>query len=174
MFFGNLPHCFPATAAASPHLLPSNRALSYSVALSAYPRNPIYSHAKPPGRLSVRKHVAPISPLDLDSWKRTTNNSHRMILLQKMTAIQPSSFPRNTASRRNHPGINTYRTFSPRKAARANRLRMIFLQNYEIKLPGMILLQKKWGGGGTQEIPSPNLPRAYNPRQPNDSEIGQR
>ncbi len=194
MFFGNLLHCFPATAAASPHLLPSNRALSYSVALSAYPRNPIYSHAKPPRRPSVPKRrivnsyaavdrnslrirtyesldlnspgmntygnqgggyrltgsasFAPISPLDLYSWKRTTNNSHRMILLQKMIAIQPSSFPRNTASRRNHPGINTYRTFSPRKAARANRLRMIFLQNYEIKLPGMILLQKKWGGRG--------------------------
>jgi hypothetical protein len=213
MFFGNSPYLSPATAAASPPLFLPNRALSYSVALSVYPRNPTYSQVKPPGRLSVpslsvpkRRIVnsyaavdrnslrirtyesldlnspgmntygnqgggyrltgsasfAPISPLDLYSWKRTTNNYHRMILLQEMTAIQASSFPQMTASRRNPLGISTFRSYSSRKAARANRLRMILLQNYEINLSGMILLQKKRGGRGTQEISLPNLPRAYN------------
>jgi hypothetical protein len=161
MFFGNSPYLSPATAAASPPLFLSNRALSYSVALPAYSRNPIYPPGQPPGRLSVASprrvnfcadgarnslrirtyesldspgmnthgnqgggyrptgshSLAPISPLDLDYWKRTTNNSHRMILLHKMTAIQESLFPRMTVNRHNPLGISIFRPYGSQKAA---------------------------------------------------------
>ena len=78
MFFGNSPYLSPATAAASPPLFLSNRALSYSVALPAYPRNPIYSQGKPHGRLSVPNADGIRNSLRICTYKSLDLNSPGM------------------------------------------------------------------------------------------------
>jgi hypothetical protein len=72
--------------------------------------------------------------------------------------VKPFIARANTINRRNSRGICVFREYSYKKQAFAKPFRMILLQNGKLKCPGMILLQKKLGGGGSGALSVPNGP----------------